>query len=391
MYSAINAMSKKRDNKSRKRVLLAISGGVDSSVAAFLLKERGYEVVGTFMKFWNVSGSRIKSGMTNENKCCSMESMRDAREVMRRVGGRLYTIDYRDLFKGKVVDPFLLCYSKGLTPNPCINCNKFVKLGAFYKKAEELGCDYVATGHYARVEKDASGFKLLESVDKTKDQSYFLYTLDQAKLSKTLFPIGNLKKAEVFKLAKKFELPVAERKESQEICFVPGKTHYDFLKHFLRGKFRPGPIIFKGREIGEHAGLPLYTIGQRKGIKIGGIGPFYVLRADYKTNKLFVTDRANDPELYSDSMSIRNVHWISGKQSKFPLNCKARIRYGHKKEPVVINCANSKSCTDAKSYRDAKSCVCTVKFKKSQRAVTPGQTAVFYRGEEVIGGGEIVN
>ncbi len=362
----------------KKKVLLAISGGVDSSVSAFILKKQGYEVVGAFMKFWKES-----SKDTEDNKCCSMESLRDAREVMNKIGGKLYVINFKELFKKQVVDYFIESYAMGETPNPCVRCNKFVKLGALYKKAEELGCDFVATGHYARIKRTRNEaknskkyiYKLFAGIDKTKDQTYFLYNLNQEKLSKTLFPVGDMKKTKVSKMANKLGINAAKKKESQEICFVPDKTHYEFLRNKIQKSLTPGPILFNNEKIGEHKGLPLYTIGQRKGIEIGGVGPFYVLKCDYKTNTLFVTDKFDDDRLFSKSMRVKNISWISGVASEIPFDCKIKIRYGHE-------------AVDGKIISAQKDIV-ELEFEKPERAITIGQSAVFYLKNEVIGGGEI--
>lgn len=368
-----------------------MSGGVDSSVAAKLLKDQGYNVLGIFLYFWKEESIGDEQF---ENKCCSAKAYLDANRVCQKLGIRLYTLNFGRVFKKEVVDNFLKEYACGRTPNPCVRCNKLVKIGLLIKKAKELGYDYVATGHYARIKRKAQNakrktkeFKLLRGKDKKKDQSYFLYTLTQEQLSHLIFPLGDYTKDEVRKMAKKFKLPVAKKKDSQEICFIPEKNHNEFLKRHI--KMKPGQItvllpLNKGetkresKTVGRHQGLPLYTIGQRKGVEIGGIGPFYVAKTDYKTNTLFVVKDAHDPFLYSDSFKIKNINWISGKKPKLPLKCRVVIRYGHKAEKCEVIKLKVKSNNEYK-----------VEFTKPQRAITPGQSGVFYKGEEILGGGII--
>ena len=345
-----------------------MSGGVDSSVAAKLLKDQGHEVAGIFLHFWKEEG--IAGNF--ENKCCSAEALLDARRVADKIGIPLYTLNLAEIFKKQVVDNFLSEYGKGRTPNPCVICNKLVKLGYLIKQAKKLGFDYVATGHYVKNYKFK--YKLLKAKDKSKDQSYFLYTLCQEELAHLLFPLGAHTKAQVRGLAKKFKLPVAEKPESQEICFIPEKSHNEFLKRHL--KLKPGPIVMtSGKVIGQHQGLPLYTIGQRKGIKIGGTGPYYVAKFDYQSNILYVVDRYDDKILYGQELFAKNVNWLAGTWPKLPLICQAVIRYRHKPVKCVI------TKTSKNKFK--------VKFTQPQRAITPGQSVVFYQGEEVLGGGII--
>ncbi|MFH1225798.1 MAG: tRNA 2-thiouridine(34) synthase MnmA [bacterium] len=343
---------------SKKKVAVAMSGGVDSSVAAALLKKQGYFVTGVFMKFWNEANSYL------ENKCCSLDAHEDARKVAEKLNIPLYAFNFKNDFKKQVVDDFLEKYQNGLTPNPCVRCNQFIKFGLFLKKTKALGCDYIATGHYAQIKKAGDNYYLLKGKDKTKDQSYFLWALKQEQLKHILFPVGKYNKIEVRKLAKKFNLPVHNKKDSQEICFTP-KHHNEFLKKHL--KLKPGPIMtLAGQKIGQHQGLPLYTIGQRKGIAIGGIGPFYAVKLDYQKNILWVARKFNDKAIYKKNLIIKEVNWLAEK----PFKCQAKVRYGHPAVSVVI-----------KKNK--------VEFKKPQRAITPGQSIVFYQGEQVFGGGVI--
>ncbi|MBU4512796.1 tRNA 2-thiouridine(34) synthase MnmA [Patescibacteria group bacterium] len=401
-------------NKNKPKVLVAMSGGVDSSVAAALLLEQGYEVIGIFMKFWSESltgsgqgirptqlGGRLgplTQSILPENKCCSIKAYEDARRVADKLNIKLYTMNMKSIFKKHVVDNFLDEYSRGRTPNPCVECNKYVKFGEFLKRAKRLDCDYIATGHYVkktRKQKNkkakkqtkllVTSYQLRMANDKAKDQSYFLWTLSQAQLKHCLFPIGDYTKPQVRKVAKKKKLPVFEKAESQGICFIKDKRHYDFLRRHL--KLKPGPIITldgvkekgikPGSVIGEHQGLPLYTIGQRREILIGGIGPFYVVKLDYQKNILYVANKFDQELLFKDQLTAKNINWISGFEPKFPLKCRARIRYLHPAVEAVL----TKNITKQHKI--------FVKFKKSQRAITPGQSVVFYSKNEVLGGGVI--
>jgi len=415
-----------------------MSGGVDSSVAALLLKKKGFEVIGVFMHFWAETHPGAPRHPSPEgNKCCSLASFNDARRVANKLDIPLYTVNFDRPFKKLVVDEFIAGYGAGETPNPCVNCNKYIKFELLLKKADELEADFVATGHYAktrpvkcrsaatpqnaglfnRVNGEDITYKLLRPKDLDKDQTYFLYTLDQKKLKRILFPLADLTKPAVRALAKKAGLTVAEKPESQEICFIPGKSHNDFLKRHL--KLKPGPIklltppnlpfekgeektpppdllfekgegqseplppLAKGRVgvgsdariLGRHQGLPLYTIGQRKGVEIGGIGPFYVARCDYKTNTLYVVGKSDDQALFSGQLLAKKINWIGGNEPKLPLRCEAVIRYRHKPIAAIID------------KRPGKRII--VRFTKPQRAVTPGQSVVFYKGKEVLGGGVI--
>ncbi|MBI2459252.1 MAG: tRNA 2-thiouridine(34) synthase MnmA [Parcubacteria group bacterium] len=372
-------------NKNKLKIAVAMSGGVDSSVAAKLLKDQGHEVAGIFLHFWKEAGETGNF----ENKCCSAQALLDARRVADKIGIPLYTLNFAKIFKKQVVDNFLSEYSKGRTPNPCVICNKRVKLGYLIKQAKKLGFAYVASGHYARLRREFpisnfqfpknAKYKLLKAKDKNKDQSYFLYTLSQEELAHLLFPLGDYTKKQVRELAKKFKLPVAEKKESQEICFIPGKSHNEFLRRHL--KLKPGIIkitpLIKGERgiIGAHQGLPLYTIGQRKGIGIGGAGPYYAAKLDYKKNILYAVKNYDDKILYGQELTAKNVNWTRGVEPDRPLPCQAIIRYRH--QPV--KCAITKISKN--KFK--------VKFSQPQRAITPGQSAVFCRGQKILGGGII--
>ena len=309
------------------------------------------------------------------------------------LGIPFYVFNFEKEFKKRVVDYFINGYKEGITPNPCVVCNKEIKFGLLLEKAFGLSADFIATGHYARIKKTETEkganllnkeYKLLKGKDKNKDQSYFLWQLKQSQLKRVLFPVGGYTKPEVRKLAKKFKLPVLNIPESMEICFVPDKLE-DFLKKYIKQK--PGPILtVEGKRIGCHQGLPFYTIGQRRGVELSG-GPYYVVKKDKNKNALIVASLLKDKALWSKVSIVKNVNWISpkqflgdavgqaGKGLKFPLKIMAQIRYGH--EPVRAVISKIKN----QRYK--------IDFQKPQRAVTPGQSAVFYKGQELLGGGVI--
>lgn len=339
-----------------------MSGGVDSSVTAKILKDQGHDVVGIFLRFWKEEQPPLAKGGRGDFK--------DARRAAKIIGIPLHTLDFSRIFKKQVVDNFLSEYAKGKTPNPCVRCNKLVKLGLLIREAKKSGFDYVATGHYA-INKNN---KLYKAKDKNKDQSYFLYTLNQDELKHLLFPLGDYTKPQVRQLAKKFKLPAAAKPESQEICFIADKSHNEFLKRYL--KLKAGKIkTLDNKIIGAHQGLPLYTIGQRKGIEIGGTGPYYAAKMDYKKNILYVVNKSDNKILYGDKLIAKNISWLIGTEPKMPLKCEAVIRYHHK--PV--------KCLAAKINKNKYQ----VKFAIPQRAIAPGQSVVFYEKNQVLGGGII--
>lgn len=363
-----------------------MSGGVDSSVAAALLMEQGYDVFGVFMHFW----SENVQGKTRDNICCSLESQEDARRVCQKLGIPFYTMNMSAPFKKKIVDEFICEYKNCRTPNPCVRCNQYIKFGEFLRKARLLDADFIATGHYAattllnskfefrnpnksEIKNLKSKISLRKSADKEKDQTYFLHRLTQTQLKHVLFPIGGYTKAEVRKLAEKFGLAVHNKKESQEICFIPSADTAEFLSRHLKCKKGAMKDVASGKTVGEHDGLIYYTVGQRKGIGLAG-GPWYVVRLDKKKNVLWITK--NEKDLDQKELIVKNVSWISGVAPKFPLSVKCKIRYRAADSSATIEkLSNGKY---------------PVKFKKPVRAVTPGQYCVFWRGRECLGGGEIV-
>lgn len=375
----------------KRKVFVAMSGGVDSSVAAALLKKAGFDVTGIFMKFWTDEESFASAGF--ENRCCSSEAEKRARKVAAKLKIPFYVLNFEKEFKKKIVDYFIKEQKSNNTPNPCVICNKEIKFGLLLEKALKLEADFVATGHYARLRPEISNpiflladqipnksqtpiFKLLKAKDKSKDQSYFLWMLDQNQLRRTLFPLGDYSKKEVRSLAEKLRLPTHSTPDSQEICFI-ATTVNDFLeKHIGR---KPGIIVNReGKAIGEHRGLFFYTIGQRKGIN-SPQGPYYVFDKNFDNNFLIVTK--NKKDLLKKELICEKVNWVSGAEPSIPLKIKAKIRYGHMASPATIKRA-PKNKTEG-NY--------AVIFNKPQAAITPGQSVVFYKGEELLGGGIISN
>jgi len=382
-----------KNNKNKIRVVVAMSGGVDSSVAAALLKKQGYDVVGVFMRFWSEK-TLIGRGFENtppierrsENTCCSEGAEQAARDVATKLGIPFYILNAQKEFKKAVVDYFLAEEKKGRTPNPCVVCNKKIKFGLLFDKAMALGADYIATGHYARLRREIrnpkseiqnkfkiQNSKLFKAKDKNKDQSYFLYTLTQEKLGRFLFPVGNLKKDEVYALAKKWKLPY-RKEESFDLCFVANDRE-SFLKKYL--KVKSGEI--KGvneKALGAHHGLALYTIGQRKNIPVGQ-GPWWVVKKDEKKNILYVTN--NEKDLYSCELVATDVNWLNSTAPKLPVKVLAKIRYKSEAgEAILVKSSKLKVQSLG------------VIFKKPQRAITPGQSVVFYGEDgELLGGGVI--
>ncbi len=319
------------ENKSKK-VIVGMSGGVDSSVAAALLQDQGYQVIGVFMHFWHDTSDKDQAvDMHIENKCCSREAEEGARKVAQKLGIKFYSINVSKEFKKAVVDYFLREYDQGRTPNPCIECNRSIKFGVMIEKALAMGADFVATGHYVKKrkvknEKEMVIYKLQKAKDESKDQSYFLYTLNQKKIKHCLFPIGDYKKKDIRVLAKKYGFEIHDRKESQEICFIQGKHYGEFLRKYL--KLITGKIVDQsGNVLGEHKGLPLYTIGQRRDIGIGGTGPYFVIGMNRQKNQLIVSNQKDDQNLLAKKFVVEKMIWISGKIPELPLKIKAKIRY----------------------------------------------------------------
>jgi tRNA-specific 2-thiouridylase len=354
----------------QSRIAIAMSGGVDSSTAAKILKDRGFDCLGVFMR------------LDIERGCCDEAA---ARQVCQKLGIKFYPTNVKREFNRDVKEYFLKSYEQGITPNPCVKCNQLIKFGELLKKVRALGCEYLATGHYVKLKKIKNSYHLFRAKDLSKDQTYFLYNLTQSQLKYLLFPLGDLLKKNVKSAATLAKMPNLKT-ESQDVCFLPGE-HNDFLKQHL--KLKSGPIkTLAGEIIGQHQGLPLYTIGQRKGVEIGGQGPYYVTSRDFTANTLYVTNNPNDPALSGKSLIAENVNWISGRALKLPFKCSAVIRYRHQEVPCKIF-SNTPRLRQGRSHPSQEGIL--VKFKEPQRAITPGQSIVFYKKDELLGGGIIVN
>ncbi len=352
----------------RKRVLVAMSGGVDSSVAAALLLERGYEVVGVTMRLWTVEDP---AAPRFHRRCCSVEDIGDARAAADVLGIPHYVLNFEREFRAWVVDYFLQEYAQGRTPNPCIACNQHIKFGPLLDYALALGCDYVATGHYVRVREEGGRYILLKGVDAGKDQSYVLYMLGQRELARSLFPVGEYTKGEVRAIARRLGLPNADKPDSADICFIPHGDYRAFVRQHLRP--RPGPILdMGGREIGRHGGIVDYTVGQRRGLPVQGDGrPLYVVDIDPQADAVVV---GPEEALYCWEATCRALSFVEGAPPAGPVEVEARVRYRGEVVPAVLEVAGGEG---------------RVRFLRPQRAVTPGQAIVFYQGERVLGGGVI--
>lgn len=360
------------------KILVAMSGGVDSSLTAALLHEAGHDVTGVTMHLWADDDERLQ-----ESLCCAQEIAESARRVCAQLGIPYYVFNYQREFRRHVIEYFLKEYAQGYTPNPCLACNREIKFRALLTRAQALGFDYVATGHYARIRATATqagaaqpphaGYELLRAVDREKDQSYMLHMLTQAELGRLLFPIGEYTKANVRAMAAQRGLPSADRPESQDICFVPGGDYRNLLREEQPDSLRPGPIVdMQGHEIGQHQGLPLYTIGQRRGLGLAAGRPLYVTQLDTARNTLIVGPSA---ALEQAALEADDVSFISGLWPAAPFDCQVQIR-SH--APPVAARAHPLALGRMR-----------VDFARPQRAVTPGQAAVLYHDDVVLGGGRI--
>jgi len=367
------------------RIAVAMSGGVGSSAAAAVLKAQGHEVLGLTMKLWACSnGSPEAQARTEElsqktrgDVCCSPKDVLDARDVCRALDVPHYVLEMAESFSHLVIDQFIGDYSLGRTPSPCVRCNERVKSKGLVQKAKELGCEALATGHYARIDADpTSGLQRLRmGLDPERDQSYFLFPMSQEELSYLRFPVGALPKAEVRALARSLSLVVAEKPDSQEICFVKDNNHRRFLREKAPHVFTAGPVLLEdGREIGRHDGLVGYTIGQRRGIKVAWTEALYVIRLDLERNAVVL---GPDTSLWEDALDAHEMHWISGAAPVSGTRAQAKIRY---RGPSTL-------CT-LYPQPDGRA---EIRFDEKVRAVTPGQAVVLYDGEFVLGGGWIEN
>ncbi len=350
-------------------VVVAMSGGVDSSVAAALLVEQGYRVIGMMLRLWSEPGTQA------DNRCCTPDSMALARRVAAQLGIPFYAVDVQERFRNVVVQSFIDGYIQGLTPNPCIICNREIRWGFLFERAMAFEADLMATGHYASLERDSGGsFHLLRGKDVAKDQSYVLSVLTQAQLRQTLFPLGGYTKAEVRDLARKFNLPVASRADSQDLCFLAGSDYRSFLARHVSQASLPGPIVDPaGQVIGEHQGLAFYTIGQRKGLGISSPEPLYVIAKNLSSNSLVVGPQA---ALGQRELLAEEVNWISGSPPDESLRVQAKIRYkANEAWALLVPLPDNRV---------------QLVFDQPLRDITPGQRVVFYQGQECLGGGTIL-
>lgn len=357
------------EDRKNIRVVIGMSGGVDSSVAALLLKEQGYDVIGVFMKNWDEKNE--------EGVCTAEEDYEDVRRVCDQIGIRYYTVNFVREYWDRVFTYFLDEYKKGRTPNPDVMCNKEIKFKAFLDYAMKIGAQYLATGHYAQVEYDDGEYKMLRGIDSNKDQTYFLCMLGQEQLSKTLFPIGHLTKKEVREIAAKAGLRTANKKDSTGVCFIGERDFNKFLSNYLPAK--GGEIkTLDGKVLGKHDGLMYYTLGQRKGLGIGGIGtgePWFVVDKDLKNNILYVAQGENNPLAFTYGLEATELNWVSKREKETIFKCTAKFRYRQQDQGVTVILKNDNRCT--------------VIFDDPQRGITPGQAVVFYNGEVCLGGGII--
>lgn len=358
-------------NNQNTKVIVGMSGGVDSSVSALLLIQQGYQVEGLFMKNWDEDDGT--------EYCTAKDDLADAQSVCDKLGIKLHTANFAAEYWDNVFEHFLEEYKAGRTPNPDILCNKEIKFKAFLEYANALGADYIATGHYVRRTHDDNHAKLLKGLDNNKDQSYFLYAVGKDEIAKSLFPVGELEKPEVRRLAQEHDLITHNKKDSTGICFIGERRFKDFLEQYLPAQ--PGDIkTLEGDTIGRHSGLMYHTIGQRQGLGIGGLAnysdePWYVVEKDLDNNVLLVTQSSDDKPLYKTHLNASNMDWVARVAPELPLTCKAKCRYRQADQDCTIS-ANSDGSIE-------------VSFVEAQRAITPGQSVVFYLNEECLGGGII--
>lgn len=353
-----------------KKALIAMSGGVDSSVAAYLTKEQGMEIAGVTLKMF---GNEL-IGAVGESTCCSTSDVEDAESVCRRLGVPFYVFNFADRFEKEVVQRFVLAYEEGRTPNPCIDCNRYLKFGALFQRMEELGYDYIVTGHYARTEVKDGRYLLKKALDPKKDQSYVLYSLTQEQLSHVMFPLGEMDKNETRRIAEQQGFLNARKHDSQDICFVPDGDYTGFIGRYTGKEYPHGDFVDEeGNVLGEHKGMIRYTIGQRKGLGLALPAPLYVCRKDLEKNQVVL---APNDRLFTSTLEAADFNWIAFDEPEEPFRAAVRARYSQKEAPAVITPLGGGRVR--------------VDFDEPVRAVTAGQAAVIYDGDIVIGGGTII-
>ncbi len=367
-------------SKAKPRVVIAMSGGVDSSVAAALLVEAGYQVEGVMLRLWSEPGDPLAESV---NRCCTPDQVADASLVAGILGIPFRTLDVTDLFRRTVVQDFIDTYAHGQTPNPCVVCNQQIRFGFLLDNVRSTGAEYLATGHYARIRRDGDRLGLLRGVDSTKDQSYFLYTLGQSQLEHLLFPAGDFTKPEIRARAHQFGLPVATKQDSQDICFLADGDYRRFLRRYAPAFMQPGPILdMSGREIGTHQGVPAYTVGQRKGLRLSAPEPLYVLTVDPDRNAIIVGPRR---AITRDQFTIRDTRWVSdlAPSNGTPLRAEVKIRYRSRPLSATLLFASDSGPGEGGALQPG---MTTVRLDQARADITPGQAAVVYREEECLGG-----
>lgn len=357
--------------QNNKKAIIAMSGGVDSSVAAYLMKQRGFECIGATMKLYY----NEDVGLLRDHTCCSLEDVEDARSVAYKLGIPYYVFNFSDRFHEKVMDRFVAAYENGATPNPCIDCNRFLKFDSLYHRAKELDYDYVVTGHYARIEKDENSgrYLLKKAIDSSKDQSYVLYAMTQEQLAHTLFPLGAIHKTQVREIATQQGFQNAKKHDSQDICFVPNGKYAEFIEEYTGKCYPPGNFIdVGGHVLGHHNGIIRYTVGQRKGLGVAAGTPLYVTKIDPDANTVTL---GSGSELYSRYLIAADLNLIAEEKIEHPMRVKAKIRYRQAEQWATLTQIDNDRVE--------------LLFDNPQRAITKGQAVVFYDGDVVVGGGTI--